>query len=152
MKKTIEFCTYRSQNGLVLVNATDHVLRIKEPDCTIIELPSSVFPQNMDIPDSYKAKAKDLGTNVKKVCDSSLFIKVEIAEMEISQCVYCEMFKSDGVLNIIEDILKYHDKPLIIGTRSAARAFPKEIVEPFYINKKTCLIKADKFRTYKNLV
>ena len=52
MLKTINFCTYYSQSGTVIVNATDHILRIKELDGTIVELPSSVLPK--DVPASYE--------------------------------------------------------------------------------------------------
>ena len=67
MFNTIDFCTHYSQSGTIIVNATDYILRIKELDGTIFELPSSVLPE--DIPDSYEAKAKEMGTTVKKVCN-----------------------------------------------------------------------------------
>ena len=95
MFDTIDFCTHYSQRGIIIVNATDHILRIKELDGTIVELPSSVLPK--DIPDSYKAKAKKMRTTVKKVCDSSVFIKVEREFMRIDDYLYREVFRSDMV-------------------------------------------------------
>lgn len=149
MNKTLEFCTHYSQKGIIIVNATDHILRIEELDGTIIELPSSVLPEN--IPDSYKAKAKDMRTTVKKLCDSSLFIKVEREWMKYGEFLYREWFKSDGVSSIIYNIHKEHNrsKTFIIGTHQAARAFPREIAEPFYIDSDNYLIESDRFRAYE---
>ena len=104
MLKTINFCTYYSQSGTVIVNATDHILRIKELDGTIVELPSSVLPK--DVPASYETKAKEVGTTVKKVCNSSLFAKVEREWMKMGNYSYREMYKSNGVMNIIFKIQK----------------------------------------------
>lgn len=150
MFNTIDFCTHYSQSGTIIVNATDHVLRIKELDGTIIELPSSVLPK--DIPDSYEARAKEMGTTVKKVCNSSLFAKVEREWMKMSDYVYHEVFKSDGVMDIILKIQKEHRhlKTFIVGTHFAARAFSNEIVEPFYIDEATYLMEPDKFRRSDN--
>lgn len=147
-KKTLEFCTHHSQKGIIIVNATDHILRIEELDGTIVELPSSVLPEN--IPDSYKAKAKDMRTTVRKVCDSSLFIKVEREWMQCGGFLYREVFKSHGGIDIIYNIHKEHNRSntLIIGTHQAAQAFPREIAEPFYIDSDNYLIESDKFRSY----
>lgn len=62
-----------------------------------------------------------------------------------------QIFKSDGVMNIIYNIHKEHKRShtFIVGTYSAARAFPREIAEPFYIDKDTYLIESDKFRAYE---
>ena len=149
MFNTIDFCTHYSQSGIIIVNATDHVLRIKELDGTIVELPSSVLPK--DIPDSYMVKAKEMGTTIKKVCDSSVFIKVEREWMKMGQYLYREVFRSDGVMSIIDKIHKEHKRShtFIIGTHSAARAFPSEIAEPFYIDEDSYLIESDKFRAYE---
>ncbi len=147
MLKTINFCTYYSQSGTVIVNATDHILRIKELDGTIVELPSSVLPK--DVPASYETKAKEVGTTVKKVCNSSLFAKVEREWMKMGNYSYREMYKSNGVMNIIFKIQKEsYVKTFIVGSHFAARAFPGKIVEPFYIDEATYLMKPDKFREY----
>lgn len=150
MFNTIDFCTHYSQSGTVIVNATDHILRIKELDGTIVELPSSVLPK--EIPDSYEAKAKEMGTTVKKVCNSSLFAKVEREWMKMSEYSYGEIYKSDGVMGIICEIQKEHNhsRTFIVGTHFAARAFSGNIVEPFYIDEATYLMEADKFRVYGN--
>ena len=148
MFSTIDFCTHYSQSGTVIVNATDHILRIKELDGTIVELPSSVLPK--DIPDSYEAKAKEMGTTVKKVCNSSLFAKVEREWMKMDKYSYREMYKSDGVMNIVCKIQKEYNqsRTFIVGTHVAARAFSGNIVEPFYIDEATYLMEPDKFRVY----
>lgn len=149
MFNAIDFCTYYSQSGIIIINATDHILRIKELDGTIVELPSSVLPK--DIPDSYKAKAKEMGTTVKKVCDSSVFIKVEREWKKMGEYLYREVFKSDGVMSIIHNIHKENKRShtFIVGTHFAARAFPQEIAEPFYIDENTYLMESDKFRAYE---
>ena len=149
MFNTLDFCTHYSQSGIIIVNATDHILRIKELDGTIVELPSSVLPK--DIPDSYEAKAKEMGTTVKKVCNSSLFAKVDREWMKMGDYLYREIFKSDGVMSIIDNIHKEHKRShtFIVGTHSAARAFPNEIAEPFYIDEDTYLMESDKFRAYE---
>lgn len=148
MSKTIDFCTYYSQSGTVIVNVTDHILRIKENDGTIIELPSSVLPQ--DIPDSYKVKAKKLKTTVKEVCNSSIFAKVEREWIQANKYAFREIFKSNKVLDIVWEIQKEysHSNLFIVGTHIAARAFPSIITEPFYIDEQNYLIEADKFRFY----
>lgn len=150
MFNTIDFCTHYSKSGTVIVNATDHILRIKELDGTIVELPSSVLPK--EIPDSYEAKAKEMGTTVKKVCNSSLFAKVEREWMKMSEYSYREIYKSDGVMGIICEIQKEHNhsRTFIVGTHFAARAFSGNIVEPFYIDEAIYLMEADKFRVYGN--
>ena len=137
MLKTINFCTYYSQSGTVIVNATDHILRIKELDGTIVELPSSVLPK--DVPASYETKAKEVGTTVKKVCNSSLFAKVEREWMKMGNYSYREMYKIQK---------ESYVKTFIVGSHFAARAFPGKIVEPFYIDEATYLMKPDKFREY----
>ena len=91
MFNTIDFCTHYSQSGTVIVNATDHILRIKELDGTIVELPSSVLPKY--VPESYETKAKRMGTTIKKVCNSSLFAKVEREWMKMGDYSYREVFK-----------------------------------------------------------
>lgn len=150
MFNTIEFCTHYSQSGTLIVNATDHILRIKELDGTIVELPSSVLPK--DIPDSYKAKAQALGTTVEKVCNSSLFAKVEREWMNIDTYLYREIYKSVGVMDIICKIQKahIHSRVFIVGSHFAAKAFSGIIVEPFYIDEATYLFKPDKFRVHGN--
>ena len=40
----IIFCSGRTKNNLIIVNATNHILRVKEEDGSILEIPSSVWP------------------------------------------------------------------------------------------------------------
>lgn len=149
MFNTIDFCTHYSQSGAIIVNATNHLLRIKELDGTIVELPSSVLPKE-DIPDSYEAKAKELGSSVKKLCNSSLFANVERDWLKVTKNAYREIFKSVGVMDIICRIRKEHSNPstFIVGTHFAARAFPGQIVEPFYIEEEKYLMEVEKFKIY----
>lgn len=149
MDKTLEFCKYRSKKGIRIINTTDHILRMKELDGTMIEIPSSVLPKN--IPDSYEAKARELKTTVKEVCDSSLFIKVE-SEWVDGGYVQYERFKYDekAVFDIFRIISgnRPYGLDFIIGTYPAARVFPNHIIEPFYIDSNNYLIESYKFKEY----
>ena len=122
---------------------------MKELDGTMIEIPSSVLPKN--IPDSYEAKARELKTTVKEVCDSSLFIKVEREWFDGGYVQY-ETFKYDrgAVLDIFR-IIKGNSPyglDFIIGTYLAARVFPNDIMEPFYIDLNNYFIESYKFKEY----
>lgn len=150
MDKTLEFCKYHLKKGPTLINTTNHILRVKELDGAIIEIPSSVLPVN--IPDSYEAKARELKTTVREVCDSSLFIEVEREWVDDGCYMQYERFKYDeeAVLDIFSTIRGDYPRGLdfIIGTYPAARAFPDRIKEPVYIDSKIYLIESNKFKAY----
>lgn len=145
MFKTIEFCSHYEKNGNIIVNATDHILRMQHSDGSIVEIPSSVLPK--DIPDSYKEKAKKLGTTVEEVCDSSLFIWLKKEKTEINDL--------SNVISVISNICEEHDynKTFILSTHPVAVyfAFNEEpiIFEPIYIDKDNYLIKSDFLAYYQ---
>ncbi|MCI9421042.1 MAG: hypothetical protein HFG32_13785 [Eubacterium sp.] len=148
----VEFCTYYSQNGLVIVNATDRILRMKEKDGTIVKIPSSVLPKGK-LPKVYEQMAEELHTAPKKIFDGSIFINLKIEEWEVSKCVYAEVCKTVGnsVFDIISKINECHPcgRAIIVGTTTAARNFGDfGVVEPVYIEDN--VIMGNKFKLYKN--
>ena len=101
MDKTVNFCSYRfPSDKVIVVNATDRLIRMKKPDGEgIVEIPSSVLPKG-EIPEAYKTRAKELDTTVEKVCDASLFIDVEREFVQTRQeFVYREKFKAKNGSN-----------------------------------------------------
>ncbi len=148
----VEFCTYYSQNDLTIVNATDHILRMKEKDGTIVEIPSSVLPKGK-LPKVYEEKAEELHADPKKIFDGSIFINLKIDEWEVRKCVYEDVCKTVGnsVFDIISMINKCHpyDGVIIVGTMLAARNFGEfGVVEPVYI--KDDVIMGNKFKLYRD--
>lgn len=148
----VAFCTYYSQDDLVIVNATDRILRMKEKDGTIVEIPSSVLPKGK-LPKVYTEKAEELHEDPKKIFDGSIFINLEIEEWEVRKCVYEDVCKTVGnsVFDIISMINKCHpyDGVIIVGTTLAARNFGEfGVVEPVYI--KDDVILGNKFKLYRD--
>lgn len=152
----VEFCTYYSQNHLVIVNATDHILRMKEKDGTIVEIPSSVLPKEK-LPKVYKEKAEELHTDPKKIFDGAIFINLQTEEWKVSECVYEDVCKTVGnsAFNIISMINEYHswchpyEQLIIVGTTLAARNFGKfGVVEP--VSLEDDVIMGNKFKLYRN--
>ena len=147
----VEFCTYYSQNDLVIVNATDRILRMKEKDGTIVEIPSSVLPKGK-LPKVYEEKAEELHTDPKKIFDGSIFINLKIEEWKVRKCVYDDVCKTVGnsVFDIISMINEYHSYDVIIvGTTPAARNFGEfGVVEP--VSLKDGVIMGNKFKLYRN--
>lgn len=156
MKETIDFCSYRfPADNIVVVNLTDQLLRMKNPDGKdIVEIPSSVLPKGR-IPEAYKAKAKELGVKVKKVCDSSLFVNVERCFLESKTFIHREFFRRkngpDGML-VDSKVYKhfgYGMNIILVGTHNAARAYPRYLVEAVPDDDEKGIIRCDKFIGYE---
>lgn len=152
----VDLCSYYSQNGLVIVNVTDQILRLKEKDGTVVEIPSSVLPEG-ETPKVYKEKSNELfGSFKKRLFDGSLFINLEIEELQVHKCVYKEFCKTIGnsvfdIISKIEEVYPCEDV-VIVGTPIAARHFGNfghfGVVEPVYLEDGT--IRYDKFKLYSD--
>ena len=152
----IIFCRGRTKNNLIIVNATNHILRVKEEDGSILEIPSSVWPTDDVLRNFYKKRAQVLGLSLiylRHLLDSSLFINVQVSELEVRRFVYENQYKSVGnsAISILENITScypYQDM-VIVGTTVAAKTYPKYVVTPTYIDRENNLIRCNKFMSYK---
>lgn len=150
----VDLCTYHAKNGLILVNTTEKVLRVKELDSSIEYILSSVYPKDLDsIPERYIAKAEEYGieiSDLRAMCNSSLLIDVKLKMEEIRKCIFKETFicKNKQILDIITRIIKKYptERLVIIGSAEAAKAFPSYIVEPVYLGDN--IIRCDYFKSY----
>ncbi len=53
-----------TKNNLIIVNANNHILRVKEEDGSILEIPSSVWPTDDVLRNFYKKRAQVLGLSL----------------------------------------------------------------------------------------
>lgn len=149
----VDFCSYYSQNGLVIVNVTDQILRLKEQDGTIVEIPSSVLPEG-EVPKVYEEKLREMHAGFERHhFDGSIFINLKVEESEVRKCVYKEVCTTIGnsVFDIISKIRECYpwSSVVIVGTTVAAKNFGDfGVVEPVYLEDGT--IRGDKFKLYND--
>lgn len=149
--KTIRACTYYCRSGAAIINATDHLLRLKEKDGTIVEIPSSVMPKG-ELPKVYKETAAELYTTPAKLFDGSIFINIKKEEYKVREFIYKDLYKTVGnsVLEIISRIREeYPYEVFIVASEMAARNFGElGVVEPVYLDEDEGIIMNDKFKSY----
>lgn len=144
--------SYYSKEGFLIVNATDKLLRLKEKDGSIVDLPSSVLPKpKSKYSKLYRQIAIQHGYNdPKNFFDSSFFINLDPVEAKVKDGVYNVWYKTLGrsCFDIFDDIEnRISHNAIIVGTHDAALAWPDhDVVEAIPLSNG--IIRADKFRSY----